>query len=172
MQTVIGSNGQIGYELAKELNQTYGKQLRLVSRNPKSINDTDELISADILDREATIRAVAGSEIVYFAAGLPMDSEQWKTKFEIMLENVIQACKETKAKLVFFDNTYMYEKNDTEQFEDSKFIYDGIKSTVRAKMADRLVTEMENPDIDVMICRAPEFYGPNKDAKYYKQFIV
>lgn len=57
-----------------------------------------------------------------------MDSEQWKTKFEIMLENVIQACKETKAKLVFFDNTYMYEKNDTEQFEDSKFIYDGIKS--------------------------------------------
>ncbi|ELB00374.1 Uncharacterised protein [Enterococcus faecium] len=45
-----------------------------------------------------------------------MDSEQWKTKFEIMLENVIQACKETKAKLVFFDNTYMYEKNDTEQF--------------------------------------------------------
>ena len=23
MQTVIGSNGQIGYELAKELNQTY-----------------------------------------------------------------------------------------------------------------------------------------------------
>lgn len=162
MQTVIGSNGQIGYELAKELNQTYGKQLRLVSRNPKSINDTDELISADILDREATIRAVAGSEIVYFAAGLPMDSEQWKTKFEIMLENVIQACKETKAKLVFFDNTYMYEKNDTEQFEDSKFIYYGIKSTVRAKMADPLVTEMENPDIDVMICRAPEFYGPNK----------
>lgn len=102
MQTVIGSNGQIGYELAKELNQTYGKQLRLVSRNPKSIDDTDELISSDILDREATIRAVAGSEIVYFAAGLPMDSEQWKTKFEIMLENVIQACKETKAKLVFF----------------------------------------------------------------------
>lgn len=86
-----------------------------------------------------------------------MDSEQWKTKFEIMLENVIQACKETKAKLVFFDNTYMYEKNDTEQFEDSKFIYDGIKSTVRAKMADRLVTEMENPDIDVMICRALNF---------------
>lgn len=30
-----------------------------------------------------------------------MDSEQWKTKFEIMLENVIQACKETKAKLVW-----------------------------------------------------------------------
>ena len=48
MQTVIGSNGQIGYELAKELNQTYGKQLRLVSRNPKSIDDTAELISADI----------------------------------------------------------------------------------------------------------------------------
>lgn len=90
-----------------------------------------------------------------------MDSEQWKTKFEIMLENVIQACKETKAKLVF-SIILICTKNDTEQFEDSKFIYDGIKSTVRAKMADRLVTEMENPDIDVMICRAPEFYGPNK----------
>ena len=29
MQTVIGSNGQIGYELAKELNQTYGKTVAL-----------------------------------------------------------------------------------------------------------------------------------------------
>lgn len=44
MQTILGSNGQIGYELAKELSTNYTKELRLVSRKPKKINPTDQLV--------------------------------------------------------------------------------------------------------------------------------
>lgn len=35
MQTILGSNGQIGYELANELYQNYTKELRLVGRHPQ-----------------------------------------------------------------------------------------------------------------------------------------
>lgn len=35
MQTILGSNGQIGHELAKELSKHYTTDIRLVSRNPK-----------------------------------------------------------------------------------------------------------------------------------------
>lgn len=35
MQTILGSNGQIGYELAKELYKNYTNELRLVSRKPQ-----------------------------------------------------------------------------------------------------------------------------------------
>lgn len=66
MQTILGSNGQIGYELAKELSTNYTKELRLVSRKPKKINPTDQLVSADLMDYAQTKQAIEGSEIVYF----------------------------------------------------------------------------------------------------------
>ena len=49
MQTILGSNGQIGQELAKALHQTHTKDIRLVSRKPIRVNVTDELVSADLL---------------------------------------------------------------------------------------------------------------------------
>ena len=42
MQTILGSGGAIGLPLAKEL-KSFTSQIRLVSRNPKKVNDTDEL---------------------------------------------------------------------------------------------------------------------------------
>lgn len=48
MQTVLGSNGQIGQEIVKALYKNYTKDLRLVSRHPKKIHETDQLVSADL----------------------------------------------------------------------------------------------------------------------------
>ena len=80
MQTILGSNGQIGQELAKELFKKYTKDIRLVSRKPRKVNPTDSLFSADLLKAEEAHAAIAGSEIVYFTAGLPMNSELWDEK--------------------------------------------------------------------------------------------
>ena len=49
MQTILGSTGIIGTELAKSLTQ-YTNKIRLVSRNPKNVNPTDELVLADFTD--------------------------------------------------------------------------------------------------------------------------
>ncbi|BDG68123.1 hypothetical protein ENLAB_16870 [Enterococcus innesii] len=101
MQTILGSNGQIGYELAKELYKNYTNELRLVSRKPQKINPTDQLVSADLMDFSQTKKAIEHSEIVYFTVGLPMDAELWETNFMIITENVIRACQEAQSKLVF-----------------------------------------------------------------------
>lgn len=77
MQTVLGANGPIGEELARELYRRFTHDIRLVSRNPTKIHDTDQLIKADLTDPEATARAVEGSEIAYLTVGLPMDSQVW-----------------------------------------------------------------------------------------------
>jgi uncharacterized protein YbjT (DUF2867 family) len=42
MQTILGANGTIGSVLAKELT-AFTDKIRLVSRNPKMVNETDEL---------------------------------------------------------------------------------------------------------------------------------
>ena len=159
MQTVLGSNGQIGQEIAKEIYNNYTKHIRLVSRNPKKIHDTDELVAADLMNYEDTYKAVKGSEIVYFAVGLPANSELWENRFPIIMENVVKACQETNTKLAFFDNTYMYEKNDNVQVETSPFVPVGRKSQVRANIAEMLLSAMKDKSIDAVIGRSPEFYG-------------
>lgn len=162
MQTILGSNGQIGHELAKELYENYTKEIRLVSRKPQKIHDSDELVSADLLDFNETNNAISGSDIVYFTVGLPMDSEMWMKQFSKILDNVIEACKIHRSKLVFFDNTYMYPKTSAIQYENTIFSPSGKKSLVRVQLADKIIKEIEANELKAVVCRAPEFYGPEK----------
>lgn len=162
MQTILGANGQIAEELAKELHRNFTTDIRLVSRNPKKINETDELFQANLLDSQRTDKAIEGSKIVYFTVGLPMNTRMWKEQFPIMMKNVITACQKHKTKLVFFDNTYMYAKTDEPQTEESPCDPIGQKSIIRAEIATMLLNEMDNGSIEAVICRAPEFYGTGK----------
>lgn len=70
MQTVLGATGQIAIELARELKRSFTEDIRLVSRNPRKVSDSDTLVAADLLDAGQTAKAVEGSSIVYFTAGL------------------------------------------------------------------------------------------------------
>lgn len=171
MQTILGANGQIAEELTRELHQHYTDQIRLVSRNPKKVNISDQLFPANLIDPEATDKAVAGSKIAYLTVGLPMNSQLWAEQFPVMMKNVIAACKKHQTKLVFFDNTYMYDKTTAIQTEDSPFVAVGPKSRVRAELARMLLTEIKQQTLEAVICRAPEFYGPAKTQSLTNTFI-
>lgn len=172
MQTILGSNGQIGQELVKELYKNYTHNLRLVSRNPQKINQTDQLMPADLTNLTETNEAIAGSDIVYFTVGLPMNSKMWEEQFPIIVKNVITACITYNCKLVFFDNTYMYEKSDKVQTENSIFAPVGRKSQVRAKIAKMITEKINNHELQAVICRAPEFYGPDKTQSITNTMIL
>ncbi|MGW5054556.1 NAD-dependent epimerase/dehydratase family protein [Actinokineospora sp. NPDC004072] len=162
MQTVLGANGQIAEELTRYLHDNVTHDIRLVSRNPRKVHETDQLVKADLMDAEATAAAVAGSDIAYLTVGLPIDSALWEQQFPVMMANTIAACQKHGTKLVFFDNTYMYPRTDAPQFEDTPFEPVGRKATVRAQIANMLLREMDAGTIEAVICRAPEFYGPGK----------
>lgn len=78
MQTVLGANGQIAEELTRELHRNFTPDIRLVSRKPRAVHDSDQLFPADLMDRRATAAAVEGSDIAYLTVGLPMDSALWE----------------------------------------------------------------------------------------------
>ena len=162
MQTVLGSGGQIAEELTRELHRSYTQDIRLVSRKPRQVNDTDQLVPADLMDAQATERAVAGSDIVYLTVGLPMDSGMWEQRFPTMMANTIAACRKYDSKFVFFDNTYMYPRTSVPQTEATEFEPVGRKATVRAQIATTLLAAQRAGTIDAVICRAPEFYGPGR----------
>lgn len=162
MQTILGANGQIGEELARALKRNFTSDIRIVSREAKKINDTDEVFSADLSIREKAVEAVKGSEIAYFTLGLPISSDLWEQQFPLILRNVIEACKINGTKLVFFDNTYMYPQDDRVLTEDTVFDPTGRKGNVRREMAEMVLKEIQSGELEATICRAPEFYGPGK----------
>ncbi|MDW9379183.1 NAD-dependent epimerase/dehydratase family protein [Chryseobacterium sp. JV558] len=171
MQTILGANGQIGEELARELKRNYTSDIRIVSRNAKKVNDTDTVFSADLSDREKAIEAVKGSAIAYFTLGLPMDTDLWEKQFLNIIKNVIEACKINGTKLVFFDNTYMYPQNNQVLTEQTGFAPVGRKGMVRKQMTDMLLKEMKAGTLEAVICRAPEFYGPGKTQSITNSLI-
>ena len=162
MQTILGANGQIGEELARELKRNFTSDIRIVSRHAQKVNDTDEIFSADLSVRDKAIEAVRGSEIAYFTLGLPISSDLWEKQFPVILRNVIDACKVNGTKLVFFDNTYMYPQDDRILTENIAFAPLGRKGRVRREMAEMVLKEIQSGELEAVICRAPEFYGPAK----------
>ena len=98
MQTILGSGGAIGKELAKALT-AYTKDIRLVSRNPQKVNDTDITLSADLTNREDVDKAVAGSSVVYVTVGFKYHLNTWRKNWPRFMQNLIDACKKHKAKV-------------------------------------------------------------------------
>ncbi|BCQ28653.1 NAD-dependent epimerase/dehydratase family protein (plasmid) [Caballeronia sp. NK8] len=172
MQTILGANGQIAIELARELRRNYTSDIRLVSRTPRKVADADTLVSANLLDPVQTAKAVKGSRIVYFTAGLPPDTRLWETQFPLMLKNALAASRAAGARFAYFDNTYMYPQNNTPQTEETPFAPVGRKGRVRAAMAGMVLEEMKRADIPVLIGRAPEFYGPEKTQSVTNALII
>ena len=105
MQTILGAGGAIGIELAKALKE-FTNDIKLVSRNPKKVNDSDQPVSADLLNAADVKKAVEGSSIVYITVGFPYNLKVWRESWPKFMKNVIEACKENSSKLVFFDNIY------------------------------------------------------------------
>lgn len=171
MQTILGAGGPIADELARALHRDFTQDIRLVSRHPKQVNGTDELVAADLMDPASTERAVAGSAIAYLTVGLPMDSALWEEKFPTMMRNVIDACMAHGTKLVFFDNTYMYPGTPTPQIESTGFAPGGRKGRVRAEIVTMLLDAMAAGQIDALIGRAPEFYGPGKTKSWSNMLV-
>lgn len=172
MQTILGASGQIGQELALSLRRDFTDSLRLVSRNPRKVNEDDELVSADLMDAARTRAAVAGSDIVYMTAGLPIDSQLWVERWPVMMRNVIEACAAHGAKLVYFDNTYMYPQTSVPQTEASPFQPNGPKGRAREEITLMLLDAMDQGRVEAVICRAPEFYGPGRTQSITNTTVI
>ena len=108
MQTILGAGGGAGTEITRELSN-YTKNIRVVSRNPKKVNETDQLMKADLTDPEQLDKAVKGSEIVYVMIGFPYNIKVWRELWPKFMHNLIEACSKYKSKIFFFDNVYMYD---------------------------------------------------------------
>lgn len=160
MQVILGTGGAIGNELAKEL-KNYTKQIRLVSRNPQKINETDELFKTDLTIKAEVEKAVKGANVAYLTVGLPYKTKVWQKQWPVIMQNVISACKKHKTKLVFFDNIYMYNPNCLNPMtEETDILPTSKKGKMRAEIAQMVLDEISSGKLEALIARSADFYGP------------
>ena len=162
MQTILGANGVIGEELAKELRANHTEAIRLVGRHPERVHPNDQLVKGDLLDADSVVKALVDTEIAYLTVGLPYKSDIWLRDWPIILGNVIAGCKQQNCKLVYFDNTYAYPQASAIQTEETPLISKGKKGRAKKEAAELLLRAIDAEEIEGAICRAPEFYGPGK----------
>lgn len=159
LQTILGAGGAIGTALAKELHH-YTNEIRLVSRSPKKINMNDQLFPADLSDATQVDKAVEGSSVVYLVVGFEYATSIWQQKWPALMLHVINACKKHNARLVFFDNIYMYDRDYLGSMtEETPVRPTSKKGEVRGLIAQMLMNEIQSGNINALIARSADFIG-------------
>lgn len=163
LHTILGANGTIATELIPVL-KSHNVDIRLVSRKPKQVEGT-ESVTADVLNYDQVLKAVLDSEVVYLVIGITYSAEVWEKEWPVIMRNVINACKATGAKLIFFDNVYMYGRVRGMMTENTPWFPSSRKGQIRAEVARMLLQEMAAGTIRAAIARAVDFYGPRVTDK-------
>ena len=176
MQTILGANGTIGSVLTKEL-VGYTNKIRLVSRNPRKVNESDELFPADLSNPAFVDQAVEGSDVVYLVVGFDYNLKVWEEKWPTLMRATINACIKHNARLVFFDNVYSYDINAIPHMtEESEYNPPSRKGAVRKQISQMLMDEVKAGKLMALIARSADFYGPGNDKSFanemvYKNFL-
>ena len=160
MITILGAGGAISNELVTRL-AAKNQPFRLVGRNPKAASGATETVAADLTNKDQAIRAVAGSSVVHLVVGLKYDLKIWQDMWPRIMSNTIEACKRAGARLIFFDNVYMYGRVSGAMTEETPFNPCSKKGEVRAKIATTLINEWKSGALIAMIARSADFYGPD-----------
>jgi nucleoside-diphosphate-sugar epimerase len=171
MQTILGANGTIGSVLAKEL-AAYTDKIRLVSRNPRKVNDSDELFPGDLSNPGIVDKAIEGSDVVYVVVGFDYKLEVWQEKWPQLMKATIAACIKHNARLVFFDNVYSYDINAIPHMtEQSPYNPPSKKGVVRKQIAEMIMDEVKGGRLMALIARSADFYGPDNDKSFVNEMV-
>jgi nucleoside-diphosphate-sugar epimerase len=158
IHTILGAGGAIADSLSVEL-LSRRLPVRLVSRHPAPSANA-EVLAADLTQRDEAIRAISGSSVVYLCVGLKYDYRIWRQQWPRIFDNTIEACIQSRARLIFFDNVYMYGRTDGPMTEETPYDPSSRKGDLRARLATQLMSEVRKGNIVATIARSADFYGP------------
>jgi nucleoside-diphosphate-sugar epimerase len=172
MHTILGAGGPVANALSRELINN-NETIRLVSRRPvKTTGDNVTWKKADLLNYDEVLEAARGSKVIYLCAGLVYDKDIWREQWPIIIQNVINVAKETKARLIFFDNVYMYGLVNGPMTEQTPYRPNSAKGEIRAGIASKIMEEVKAGNIRAIIARAPDFYGTNSQNSFFDMMVL
>jgi len=172
MHTILGAGGPVANALTKQLINS-NETIRLVSRRPVEFkNQNVSWRKADLLNYAEVAEAAKGSTIIYLCAGLVYNKKIWQQQWPVIMQNVINVAKENNARLIFFDNVYMYGLVNGPMTEDTPYNPCSVKGEVRAKIAMQLMNEAKAGNLNASIARAADFYGAESKNSFVDMMVL
>jgi nucleoside-diphosphate-sugar epimerase len=171
IHTVLGAAGATGQAVIKEL-KNRNLRYNAVERSKKT--EGVETIQADLLNKDEAIKAIQHSGYVYLCVGLPYHSKVWTRDWPILMQHVITACEKANAKLIFFDNVYMYGPAPlalpfNEQHPQHPTTKKGL---ARKQTTDLLLKAIAENSVKAVIGRSADFYGESAvNSPFYISFL-
>lgn len=172
MHTILGAGGPVANALTNQLINT-NETVRLVSRRP--VTFTAKNVSwekADLLNYHEVAAASKGSSVIYLCAGLVYDKTIWQQQWPVIMQNVINVAKENNARLIFFDNVYMYGLVNGAMTETTPYNPISKKGEVRARIATQLMDETKAGNLQASIARAADFYGAESKNSFVDMMVL
>lgn len=171
IHTILGAGGPVSNAVRQEL-EAQGKQVRLASRRTIATQGATRWIKTDLLVKEEVMEVVKGSDVVYLCAGLRYEKEVWAQEWPVLMKNVIEACKQADARLIFFDNVYMYGRVQGPMTENTPNRPSSVKGEIRAKIAESLMQEIKAGRLKGSIARAADFYGSESLNSFFDFMVL
>jgi nucleoside-diphosphate-sugar epimerase len=170
LHVILGAGGAIGTPLAGELLARH-RRVRAVSRSGAAQAGV-EAVRGDLNEAGDVLRAVEPGATVHLLAGLKYDRRVWQEQWPRIMTNVVRACSEKGARLIFFDNVYLYGRVDGPMSEETPVRPTSRKGEIRAEIIGFLQNEMAAGRVKAAIARAADFYGPHADKTSVASILV
>ena len=136
--------------------------VRIAQRQrPADLPANAEFVACDALDAASVRAAIAGASQVVLSIGLTYSGKIWRDSWPRIMTNVVDACSESGARLVFFDNLYMYGPCTTPMKATNPLQPVGLKPTARVEATRIWMKASAAGRVKVAALRAPDFYGPD-----------
>jgi nucleoside-diphosphate-sugar epimerase len=117
---------------------------------------------------------IDGASHVYLCIGLPYDGELWERDWPAIMWSVLTCCEKAGARLVFFDNIYMYGPPPLANpiTEDHRQTPKTRKGRLRKTIADMALEAHLAGRVRTVIGRSADFYGPGAvNSPFYIKFL-
>jgi len=158
LHVVFGATGSIGAEIVKQLSAN-SEPVRAVVRTVPEIPEQAEYVELNATQQTATVEACQGASYIYHCISVPY--HQWSTVMPSVTKNVLEGAIQAQAKLVFIGNVYGYGNfQDHPATESHPLAATTNKGTLRNNLESMLWEAHGAKQVEVVIPRFPDFYGP------------
>lgn len=117
--------------------------------------------TCDVLDPHSVRKAIDGAAQVVLAVGFPYDSRVWRKVWPKTMTNVLEACAQTGARIVFVDNLYMLGPQTEPRREDMPLTKRGRKPAILSHVTRLWMSAAQAGRVRIASLRCTDFYGPN-----------
>ena len=167
--TVLGISGHIGHAVAKAF-VAAGWDVTGMGRSNKHPIPGVRFVQGDSDSVEQMRAAIGDSDVVMNA--LNMRYDLWfEGRMEAQMARVVEAKGKTGKTMLFPGNTYNFARTDRVLRPDTPQHPETVRGQLRVRVESALQAAADGGDVQVLILRAGEFYGPGSSGDWFDQIM-